>query len=601
MTKRKLKHKENDIFLEDMDLDEEGYPEDPETEHEYGDGYAKEYREDFDSGYGGHNIRHDRRRDHHDGYGPESGRDRTKKTGHKKKKKRRKWPFVILAIVLILAGVLLFNNFRTGRNWTIAVFGVDSRSTELENGTRSDVIMIVNIDRLTGDVKLCSVFRDTYLKIDEEGTYKKINAAYERGGHEQAIAALEENLDIKIDDYATFSWGTVAKAINLMGGIDIEITDAEFRYINAFITETVEATGIGSTQLQSAGWNHLDGVQAVAYGRLRLMDTDFQRTARQRKVLSLMLDKVKIAEKAALINMATTLIGEVSTSVGIDDIMPVIATAARFNIPEDGSSGFPFSRQTEDIGKQNYVIPTTLESNVVMLHQFLFGDEDYTAPQSVKDISARIAADSGLGEAGEAAPVPQVGGSSGGGSNAPAETEAQTAAETEAPETETTMEAESETDESLDESESSENDAEDEAESSETESAEHDGTGDDGGEDLDIEDEENDRAPAGTGPDGSEDNRDEGGKDGENGGGPGNPGSSGNGSVHAPETPGVIDRPQAPSEGEGPGSSQSTGGPGSSETGGSSAPSENPAPSPAVPNKDTPINGDGSMGPGAGL
>ena len=509
MTKRRLKHRENDIFFEDVDIEDEdlGYAEGID---DYEDGGSDEFGDSDDDGYPEEEPRPHRGR-RKNGYAAHKEKDKrddrpTKgrrssgeaafqkgegfeaaggkaSKGRKNRKKRKKWPFVLLFIIIAIAAVLLYNNFRTGRNWTIAVFGVDSRSTELENGTRSDVIMIVNIDRLTGDVKLCSVFRDTYLKIDEEGTYKKINAAYERGGHEQAIAALEENLDIEIDDYATFSWGTVATAINLMGGLDIEITDAEFRYINAFITETVEATGIGSYQLEHAGWNHLDGVQAVAYGRLRLMDTDFQRTARQRKVLSLMLDKVKVAEKAALINMARVLIGEISTSVGIDDLMPVIGTAARFNIPEGGSSGFPFSRATEDIGSQNYVIPTTLESNVVMLHQFLFGDEDYTAPQSVKDISARISADSGYYEPGQTAPVPEVGGSSGGGTAdepayeapAPAETEPETAPPEETAESlEETMDSMGE-DESESSGDNGEEDTSDENESSEDSSSEAEG------------------------------------------------------------------------------------------------------------------------------
>lgn len=95
----------------------------------------------------------------------------------------------------------------------------------------------------------------------------------------------------KIDDYAAFNWKAVAEAINVLGGIDLEITPAEFKYINGFITETVNSTGIGSTQLKQAGANHLDGVQAVAYSRLRLMDTDFQRTERQRKVIALALEK----------------------------------------------------------------------------------------------------------------------------------------------------------------------------------------------------------------------------------------------------------------------------------------------------------------------
>ena len=89
------------------------------------------------------------------------------------------------------------------------------------------------------------------------------------------MSALEENLDIKIDDYATFNWKSVAEAINILGGIDLEITPAEFKYINGFITETVNSTGIGSYQLEQAGMNHLDGVQAVAYSRLRLMGYGF--------------------------------------------------------------------------------------------------------------------------------------------------------------------------------------------------------------------------------------------------------------------------------------------------------------------------------------
>ena len=435
MTKRKLKHAENDIFLEDRDLDE---------------------REDVE-------VRHGRKdRAYHGGEG--SGEH-----SHKKgRRKRRRWPFVLLLIAAAVAAVLLYNNFRTGRNWTVAVFGVDSREGQLESGTRSDVIMLVNIDRKTGEVKLCSVFRDTYLKISEDGEYGKINKAYERGGHEQAVAALEENLDIKIDDYATFSWGTVATLINAVGGVDLEITDSEFRYINSFITETVEATGIPSVHLSSAGWNHLDGVQAVAYGRLRLMDTDFQRTARQRKVLSLALEKAKQADALTLIAVVQSLMSEVSTSVDLGDIIPIINTLYKFNIPEDASSGFPFSRQTEDIGSQNYVIPTTLESNVVTLHNFLFGDEDYEASQSVRDISARIASDSGLGTAGEDAPVPQVGGSSGGSSGTAAEPapsqEPETAAEPETEtesETETLPETETGTDTGTGSEEGAENESED--------------------------------------------------------------------------------------------------------------------------------------------
>ncbi len=409
MARRKLKHSANDIFLEDIDLEidddrEEGY-----------DGYDKEPESSFDDSIEGRKS-----------YGRKS------RSTRRKKQKRRKWPFIAAAIVLVVVGVLLFNHFRKGKDWTIAVFGVDARDSSLESGTRSDVIMLINIDRETGEVKLCSVYRDTYLKINEDGDYGKINLAYQQGGHEQAIAMLEENLDIEIDDYGTFGWGTVAEVINALGGIDLEITDSEFYYINAFITETVEVTGIGSQHLTSAGWNHLDGVQAVAYGRLRLMDTDFQRTARQRKVLELLLEKAKEADVATLAQVATQVLSEISTSIGIDDVIPILGALSDIYIGEDGSSGFPFSRTTMNIGSQNYVVATTLESNVEELHLFLYGDEDYTVPQSVQEISSHISSVTGLTEAGENAAVPSVGGSSQSSTTAVTEEATEAVTETEA-------------------------------------------------------------------------------------------------------------------------------------------------------------------------
>ena len=391
-------------------------------------------------------------------------KERGKRHSRGKKKKKRRILKALLVILLFFVGFFAVKNILQGNNWTVAVFGVDARDGNLEEGTRSDVIMIVNVNKRSGEVKLVSVFRDTYLKIDDEGNYNKINAAYERGGHEQAIEALEENLDIKIDDYITFSWAAVAKGINALGGIDLEISDAEFSYINAFITETVNSTGIGSTQLKSAGMNHLDGVQAVAYGRLRLMDTDFNRTARQRKVIGLAVDKAKAADFDTLKNTALAVLPEVSTSVGIDDLLPLLRDIDKYTIGD--STGFPFSRQTMDIGRLDCVVATTLSSNVTTLHQILYGEEDYSPSETVESISRHIGEVTGLTAAGENAPEAGTGGGISHREETP-ETAAPTEAvppETEGFETET---GESETAESeTGESESSE------AESSESETSE---------------------------------------------------------------------------------------------------------------------------------
>lgn len=365
-----------------------------------------------------------------------------------KRRKKGRWKGILLLLLVAFIGygAWLFLHKPTGY-WNIAVFGVDSRDGNTKNAL-ADVQMICSIDRATGEIRLVSVYRDTYLKINSEGTYHKINEAYFKGGHKQAVSALEENLDIKIDDYATFNWKSVAEAINILGGIDLEITPAEFKYINGFITETVNSTGIGSYQLEQAGMNHLDGVQAVAYSRLRLMDTDFQRTERQRKVVELALAKAKQADLSTLTSLAGYMVQEISTSVGVDDVLPLAKDIGKYHIGE--TAGFPFSRQTMKIGKMDCVVPTTLESNVVLLHQFLYGQETSYSPSSaVRKISAHISEETGLYEEGKAAP--SGGGSSGGSSSGDKAPAQNVPAETPPPETtapvETTQESIGETEE----------------------------------------------------------------------------------------------------------------------------------------------------------
>ena len=365
----------------------------------------------------------------------------------RKSKRRKKWPAILLVLLIAFTayGGWLFLHKPTG-TWTVAVFGVDSRDGNTKKAL-ADVQMICTLDRETCEIRLVSVYRDTYLKIDSKGTYHKINEAYFKGGHKQAVSALEENLDVKINDYATFNWKAVAQAINVLGGVDIEITQPEFKYINAFITETVNSTGIGSTQLASAGPNHLDGVQAVAYCRLRLMDTDFQRTERQRKVISLALEKAKQADLATRTNLVKAILPQISTSVGVDDVLPMAKNASKYHIGE--TAGFPFAQKTKKMGKMDCVISVTLESNVVTLHQFLYGEDALYSPSStVKKISDHIAEESGFYEGGKAAPTSSGSGKSDSKSqssgtsknNAPAQTAAQTAAEESSEAEETTEE-----------------------------------------------------------------------------------------------------------------------------------------------------------------
>lgn len=342
----------------------------------------------------------------------------------RRKKKRKIW-FILLEIA-VLIGILCFAGYsyigsrldlmqrlpwnpdeiknveiseekqeQMSGYWTIAVFGVDSRNSSVGKGNNSDVNILCNIDQGTGEIRLVSVYRDSYLNISDKNTYNKINAAYMQGGPEHVVKALNRNLDIDIDDYATFNWKAVADAINILGGIDVEITKSEFYYINAFISETVKATGVASTQLKSAGMNHLDGVQAVAYGRLRLMDTDYARTERQRKVISLAFEKMKKADWATINNIVQTVFPQVATSIEINDLLKIGRNITRYHLTE--TTGFPSELREKKMGRKGAcVIPQTLESNVIELHHFLFGDEEYTPTETVRTISQKIVSDTGV-------------------------------------------------------------------------------------------------------------------------------------------------------------------------------------------------------------
>ena len=282
--------------------------------------------------------------------------------------------------------------------WNIAVFGVDSTNQSVGKGANSDVIIIVSINRGNGEIRMVSVYRDTYLNT-KDNSYNKINNAYAIGGPELAVQALNKNLDLNITDYVTFNWKSVAIGVDALGGVDIDITKSEFRYINSYITATVKGTGLGSVHLKSAGMNHLDGVQAVAYARLRYMDSDFERTERQRRVIKLLFEKAKKADFATLNGIFTGLLPMVATNLTWQDGIGIIQDIGRYNIAE--TTGFPFTMGNANMGRKgSNVVPKTLESNVLELHKFLFADEDYAVSDTVRRISKKISDESGMYNAG---------------------------------------------------------------------------------------------------------------------------------------------------------------------------------------------------------
>ena len=146
----------------------------------------------------------------------------------------------------------------------IALFGLDNRSNGNYNTGNSDSIMIASINEDTKEVKIASVYRDTYLDIGDD-TYRKANAAYAKGGVEGAVQMLNSNLDLTITEYVCVDWRALIEAIDALGGIDLEVTTDEASVMQPYIDEIQQTTGYSSSYVSGGGMTHLDGVQAVAY------------------------------------------------------------------------------------------------------------------------------------------------------------------------------------------------------------------------------------------------------------------------------------------------------------------------------------------------
>ena len=277
----------------------------------------------------------------------------------------------------------------------IALFGVDSRDSNLGKGNRSDCIIIASINQKTKDVKLISVYRDTYVQIDGHGL-DKITHAYSYGEAPLAIKTLNTNLDLNITEFATVNFDLVAEAVDALGGIEMTIEQSELQYINDYIDGTSDNTGIKSSHITKAGKQKLDGVQAVAYSRIRYTaGGDYKRTERMRDVLEAMLKKLKTKSVGEINSLMDTILPKVYTNISSSSIIAMMPDLLSYNITD--SIGWPYKTQGITLDRW-YGVPVTLESNVKELHQKAFDEQDYEVPDDIKQISNQIVNKTGYKE-----------------------------------------------------------------------------------------------------------------------------------------------------------------------------------------------------------
>ena len=285
----------------------------------------------------------------------------------------------------------------------IALFGLGSRTPgSLGEGELSDTIIIASINNETKEVRLMSVYRDTYLNRADD-TYGKCNAAYSKGGPEQAMEMLNTNLDLNIKYYVSIDFTALIKTVDLLGGVEIDVKEEEIDAINGYMYETTEIAEKAEDDsinpyndfITEPGLQTLYGVQATAYCRIRKVgNNDFERTERQRRVIEQIVEKAKSAGLGTINSIIDGVFPLIATNIPQTTLIGMAASMMSYELGE--SSGFPSYRSDARMDGQQVVVPADLVANVTELHKFLFDEDDYYPSPTVLEINDKIIADTGV-------------------------------------------------------------------------------------------------------------------------------------------------------------------------------------------------------------
>ena len=257
--------------------------------------------------------------------------------------------------------------------WNILLLGCDTYTGN--NYQRTDSMIIVSINLARGEVKLTSLMRDTWITVPGTNKHRKLTELCAVGGPELTIRAINESFGMNISDYALIGMQGIAEIIDLIGGLDLDVTEAERKALNKGLFDLSSLSGM--EQLEESGEGvHLNGNQATAFARIRKIDSDYVRTERQRTVLLAVADKIKNGASAGtLLTVVTTLMSYVETNLSLSEIMTIASLGLKldmdsvdqFRVPADG---------TFDSGTFNGVwcIKPNFEKNANLLHSFIYGD-----------------------------------------------------------------------------------------------------------------------------------------------------------------------------------------------------------------------------------
>lgn len=293
----------------------------------------------------------------------------------------------ILAIVLAMLMAFSFTAMAEEQaaesvesGWeNILLLGGDARN--MSKFGLTDTIIILSVNREEGQVKMTSIMRDTWIKLPGMNKSEKINAAAVYGGPEMTMQAVNEYFGLDIEHYIIVNMEDLVEIVDALGGVDIEITEAERKQINReveYYAKTVRGASAysGDRYLEHSGEVHLNGIMTVAFCRIRKIDNDYNRVMRQQTVLLALAENAQNMDVDELMDIAGGIFDVVTTNMDKDEVKELamvcmtmdVEEVEQFRVPADG---------TFDAGmfSGTWMIKADFDQNRVLLHDFIYGEE----------------------------------------------------------------------------------------------------------------------------------------------------------------------------------------------------------------------------------
>ena len=292
---------------------------------------------------------------------------------------------LILLLLLLISFVSTFNVYSFSERdikeykmiENILLIGLDGTDDKLPK--RSDTMIILTIDKLNKSLKLTSLARDTLVKIPGRGE-EKLTHAYAYGQEELLMQTINENFDLDIKDYAVVNFKSFIDIVDIIGGVDINVNEKEIHHLNEVIKECYGVNHEDTKNIEyitSSGNHNLNGYQALAYARIRKLDTIYKRDERQRLILTNIAHKLSDVSISKYPQIAKSILRHIKVNIAFNKIIDLAFIAHELASYDISQLEFPISEYREEgrIGeKGTYVVKWDKNKNIELLHQFIYGN-----------------------------------------------------------------------------------------------------------------------------------------------------------------------------------------------------------------------------------